>query len=363
MARIANLGRVECAGALHDFMVSKLFVMPSDTSTNWRSWNDSDDQWDAIVLALPNFTVYQSSRWASHKTSSGWSISRFVHIDRSNTPTTAAQCLVRRTPFNTAVVWIPGGPIGDLQTVNRELALIIKKTLGVSFIYIRCSVMEGSTPEGTKQLSSHGWRHCQKVIGARASLIHKLDTDQETRLTRCSSDFRRNLKRSAKIPSPPYAWRNPNPEEISVAYSLMDEFKRVEGLSLARSVEELQSLITAFGDDLLLYRSDNADGSPLAIRGALRFGDVVWDFIALTTPAGRKTSASYAVFWMLAEKSYQLGITKFDLSGIDPDKNPGVYSFKKGTGSFQVDFQGEWEIASPKWLLPIASRLVSQRIS
>jgi hypothetical protein len=223
--------------------------------------------------------------------------------------------------------------------------------------------MEGSTPEGTKQLSSHGWRHCQKVIGARASLIHKLDTDQETRLTRCSSDFRRNLKRSAKIPSPPYAWRNPNPEEISVAYSLMDEFKRVEGLSLARSVEELQSLITAFGDDLLLYRSDNADGSPLAIRGALRFGDVVWDFIALTTPAGRKTSASYAVFWMLAEKSYQLGITKFDLSGIDPDKNPGVYSFKKGTGSFQVDFQGEWEIASPKWLLPIASRLVSQRIS
>jgi hypothetical protein len=344
-------------------MVSKLFVMPSDTSTNWQSWNDSDDQWDAIVLALPNFTVYQSSRWASHKTSSGWSISRFVHIDRSNTPTSAAQCLVRRTPFNTAVVWIPGGPIGDLQHVNRELALIIKKTLGVSFIYIRCSVMEGSTPEGTKQLSSHGWRHCQKVIGARASLIHKLDTDQETRLTRCSSDFRRNLKRSAKIPSPPYAWRNPNPEEISAAYSLMDEFKRVEGLSLARSVEELQSLIAAFGDDLLLYRSDNADGSPLAIRGALRFGDVVWDFIALTTPAGRKTSASYAVFWMLAEKSYQLGITKFDLSGIDPDKNPGVYSFKKGTGSFQVDFQGEWEIASPKWLLPIASRLVSQRIS
>jgi lipid II:glycine glycyltransferase (peptidoglycan interpeptide bridge formation enzyme) len=66
---------------------------------------------------------------------------------------------------------------------------------------------------------------------------------------------------------------------------------------------------------------------------------------------------------MLAEKSYQLGITKFDLSGIDPDKNPGVYSFIKGTGSFQVNFQGEWEIASPKWLLPIASRLVSQRIS
>jgi hypothetical protein len=223
--------------------------------------------------------------------------------------------------------------------------------------------MEGSTPEATTQLSSNGWHHCQKVIGARASLIHKLDTDQATRLTRCSSDFRRNLKRSAKIPNPPYAWENPNPEEISVAYSLMDEFKKVKGLSLARSVEELHSLISSFGDDLLLYRADNADGSPLAIRGALRFGDVLWDFLALTTPAGRKTSASYAVFWMLAEKSYQLGITKFDLSGIDPIKNPGVYSFKKGTGSFQVDFQGEWEFASPGWLLPIASRLVSQRIS
>ena len=343
-------------------MVSELSMTDIHGISNWSKWDGTDDEWNEIVLKLENYNLYQSAQWARHKASSGWSVIRMVRRS-NNALEIAAQCLFRPAPFKSVVVLIPGGPIGYLGSVDSQLVHNLKHALKAKLIYVRCSMMSPHSSEIANDLSSHGWRLSPHVIGARASLIHHLDVDQESRLTRCSSDWKRNLKRSKKIANPPYAWTNPDAVEISAAYSLMDQFKQVKGLSLARSVQELQSLIETFGNDLLLFRSDDVDGSPLAIRGALRFGDVLWDFIALTTPSGRKTSASYAVFWMLAETCFQLGIKEFDLSGIDPVNNRGVYDFKKGTGADQIDFQGEWEIASPKILRAIASKLISRRVS
>ena len=343
-------------------MVSELSMTDQHGISNWSNWDGTDDQWDNIVLKLSNYNVYQSAQWARHKASSGWSTIRMVRQSHGSVEV-AAQCLLRQAPFKSVVVWIPGGPIGNLSLVDSQLVVILKQALEAKLIYVRCSIMSPRSSAVAKDLVSHGWRLSPHVIGAWASLIHHLDVDQDTRLTRCSSDWKRNLKRSKKIVNQPYSWTNPDAAEISAAYSLMDQFKQVKGLSLARSVQELQSLIETFGNNLLLFRSDDIDGSPLAIRGALRFGDVLWDFIALTTPSGRKTSASYAVFWILAETSFQLGIKEFDLSGIDPVNNRGVYDFKKGTGADQIDFQGEWEIASPKILRSVASKLISRRVS
>ena len=143
----------------------------------------------------------------------------------------------------------------------------------------------------------------------------------------------------------------------------MNDYKQIEGVSLNRSAQDLQSAIDVFGDKLILVRSDDAAGNALAIRGAICFGDTAWDYIAITTPAGRKTYASYAVFWALAESCFQLGMQRFDLGGIDPINNRGVYDFKKGTGSFQVDYEGEWDTAKPLWFRRIASRLISRKVS
>ena len=93
------------------------------------------------------------------------------------------------------------------------------------------------------------------------------------------------------------------------------------------------------------------------------FEEIAWDYIAITTPAGRKNYASYAVFWALAESCFQLGMRRFDLGGIDPINNRGVYDFKKGTGATQIDYEGEWDTAKPLWFRRIASMLIAQRLS
>ena len=337
----------------------RLEALPLD----WTVWDGTASEWNNTIRHFDDMNVYQTSEWADHKSTSGWSVVRLVCLADGAQVITAAQCLYRSGPLSTVVVWVPGGPIGDLGTVSSKFVGLLKSHLNTKLIYVRIAVMRPFDDVTSRQLASYKWNKSATTIGTKSSLVHLLDAEASIRLTRCSSNWKRNLKRSNKIQSPPYMWHKPDSTSLSSAYQEMNDYKQIEGVSLNRSAQDLQSAINVFGDKLILVRSDDVDGNVLAIRGALCFGDTAWDYIAITTPAGRKTYASHAVFWALAESCFQLGMHRFDLGGIDPINNRGVYDFKKGTGSFQVDYEGEWDSASPRWFRAVASRLISRKVS
>ena len=337
----------------------KLEALPLD----WTVWDGTASEWNKTISHFDDVNVYQTCEWADHKSTSGWSVVRLVCLVEGARVITAAQCLYRTGPLSTVVVWVPGGPIGDLSKVTPEFVNFLKSHLNTKLIYVRIAVMRSLDHVTSQQLTSHKWNKSATTIGTKSSLVHLLDAEASIRLTRCSSNWKRNLKRSNKIQSPPYIWHKPDSTSLSSAYQEMNDYKQIEGVSLNRSAQDLQSAIDVFGDKLILVRSDDADGNVLAIRGAICFGETAWDYIAITTPAGRKNYASYAVFWALAESCFQLGMRQFDLGGIDPINNRGVYDFKKGTGSFQVDYEGEWDSASPRWFRAVASRLISRKVS
>jgi hypothetical protein len=329
----------------------------------WTVWSGTSSEWNTTIGHFDDVNVYQTAEWAEHKSTSGWSVVRLVCLAEEARVITAAQCLYRSGPLSTVVVWVPGGPIGDLNKATPKFVNLLKSHLNTKLIYIRIAVMRSSNRVTSQQLNSHKWNKSTTTIGTKSSLIHLLDVDESIRLTRCSSNWKRNLKRSSKNQSSPYIWLLPDSASLSSAYEEMNDYKKVDGISLKRSAEDLQSAIDVFGDKLILVRSDDADGNTLAIRGAICFGSTAWDYIAITTPAGRKTYASHAVFWTLAETCYKSGMHSFDLGGIDPTNNRGVYDFKKGTGATQVDYEGEWEVAKPLWFRWIASMLIARRIS
>jgi len=337
----------------------RLEALPLD----WTVWDGTSSEWNTTIGHFDDVNVYQTAEWAEHKSTSGWSVIRLVCLAEEARVFTAAQCLYRSGPLSTVVVWVPGGPIGDLNKATPKFVDLLKSHLNTKLIYVRIAVMRPSDDVTSRQLASYKWNKSTTTIGTKSSLVHLLDAEESIRLTRCSSNWKRNLKRSTKIQSSPYIWHKPNSTSLSSAYQEMNDYKQIAGVSLNRSAQDLQSAIDVFGDKLILVRSDDANGNALAIRGAICFGDTAWDYIAITTPAGRKTYASYAVFWTLAESCFQSGMHRFDLGGIDPINNRGVYDFKKGTGSFQVDYEGEWDSASPRWFRAVASRLISRKVS
>jgi lipid II:glycine glycyltransferase (peptidoglycan interpeptide bridge formation enzyme) len=59
-----------------------------------------------------------------------------------------------------------------------------------------------------------------------------------------------------------------------------------------------------------------------------------------------RTCASYLVQWQILTQLAALGVSQYDLNGIDPVANPGVYHFKKGLAGrlgTEVTFAGHFQ--------------------
>ena len=328
-------------------------------STNWKIFEGDDRDWDELLKQIGQTCVFQSANWARHKSSTGWIPVRVVKT--TATSHIAIQCLTRRGPFGTAMAWAPGGFGGDLALLTNDFSSSLKQLLLAGFLYIRFGMMIESTQEQTIHLIGSGFKKCKSPIGARQSMLLRIHTDEEKMLSSASSNWKRNHKRSLRSTTAPYVWSSASPDQLENAYRLMDEYKKVDGVKLQMSASDIRSVQECFGSDLVLIRMDNEAGNVLSVRGALIQQTTAWDFIAVTTPEGRKTYSSHRTLVALAQECALRGCTTLELGGIDPEKNKGGFDFKNGTGAQITTYLGEWEAAHPSWIRPVISRIISAK--
>ena len=74
-------------------------------------------------------------------------------------------------------------------------------------------------------------------------------------------------------------------------------------------------------------------------------GDTSVYLLGATLEAGLKAKASYLLQWNAILEAKKRGLSWYDLGGIDPEGNPGVYHFKKGLGGLEVCAAGPFEMA------------------
>ncbi len=80
------------------------------------------------------------------------------------------------------------------------------------------------------------------------------------------------------------------------------------------------------------------EGSPVAAHVSSMLGDTCIYLLGATGEVGRKTKAAYLLQWHAATLAKEHGAHWFDLGGIDPEANPGVYHFKSGLGGVEAKF-------------------------
>jgi len=328
-------------------------------STNWKIFEGDDRDWDELLKQIGQTCVFQSANWARHKSSTGWIPVRVVKT--TATSHIAIQCLTRRGPFGTAMAWAPGGFGGDLALLTNDFSSSLKQLLLAGFLYIRFGMMIESTQEQTIHLIGSGFKKCKSPIGARQSMLLRIHTDEEKMLSSASSNWKRNHKRSLRSTTAPYVWSSASPDQLEDAYRLMDEYKKVDGVKLQMSASDIRSVQESFGSDLVLIRMDNEAGNMLSVRGALIQQTTAWDFIAVTTPEGRKTYSSHRTLVALAQECALRGCATLELGGIDSKKYKGGFDFKNGTGAQITTYLGEWETAHPSWIRPVISRIISAK--
>jgi len=78
------------------------------------------------------------------------------------------------------------------------------------------------------------------------------------------------------------------------------------------------------------------DGVPVAGVVASAMGDSAIYLLGATSDDGLNAKGAYLLQWTLIQWLKENGTKWYDLGGIDPEGNPGVYSFKKGLSGTDV---------------------------
>jgi len=88
-----------------------------------------------------------------------------------------------------------------------------------------------------------------------------------------------------------------------------------------------------------------ANGQLVAGHVCSMLGDTAVVLLRAGTPAAREHRAAYLLQWYALRVARERGCRWYDLGGIDPENNPGVYTFKAGLGGVEITAPGPFEIA------------------
>jgi hypothetical protein len=322
------------------------------------TFSESDDiaHWDAALALLPGSSLYQSCAWGRYRSAMGWQVVRAIGRDANYAIVAMVQMLMRRR-LGMHIIWIPGGPAGESRLWAASLAEWLRKRFG-PLAYCRLNILAEQDSDSVKALRDHRWRRPKARLGTGLSLKLNLRGNEAERMSAASANWRHNLRRSAKYGFTVERWKSPDPNQMATVYREMEGLK---GLGQQHSETGLRAMIDGLGERLLVFRSLDRDGNLLAFRAGGIFRDQAWDLLAAATRAGRKVYASHATLWALLEVCRQHGALDYDLGGVDPVGNKGVFDFKHGTGARVVEYLGEWEWASTPLLAPTVGLLMKYR--
>lgn len=320
---------------------------------NWTIFSGSAEEWHAAKQTFPRSSLYLAFEWGEIKAREGWEVVRILARRENSQIVGLTQILYRRLPLKGVFAWCPGGVVGDLQTFEFSK---IAKTLGFKFYYIRSSFHDPQL--SVELLSQLGWLKSPVPISNNQCMQIDLQKGEEELLGAMSSNWRHNLKRFGKKNLEIQRWQSPLALELAQYY---EKFERMKGLAPQHSLNSIEGVLEKFGDRLVILRVLDTQGELLALRGYIQDAGLALDWYAISTEAGRSHYASHGVLWELLRYAKASGVAIYDLSGVDPLKNTGVYNFKKGAGGVDVHFPGEYEKASLPFLSSIMNALIKRR--
>lgn len=315
----------------------------------WEQYSGLAEEWDRHVAALSG-GFYQTYGWGEVRRVAGWQPLRLL-ARREGQVITAVSALVKRK-LGLAVCWVPGGPIGTSAVLDRGFRTMLGSALGTKFFYCRISLLRADHGNEAAFLADAGWQRPAAAMSSGLTMSYALAGDEAERLKITSGNWRHNLKRSRRYGLSIEHWENPDLAAISALYREMEGLK---SLPVQHSEAELAAIFTQCREQVVVYRCLDAEGHLLAIRAAGVCGATAMDLLAVAGGEARKVYASHATLWALLDHCSRLGLREYDLSGVDPVGNKGVFDFKHGTGASLVECLGEWEWAS----LPVLRQAVN----
>ena len=314
--------------------------------------------WDQKLARFDDCSPFQSYAWGEYRRSLGWKPFRWVAVTEEGEITAMMQGYLRRHLFGIGLVWSEGGPVGDLSQCNDSLPAAIMRTAGLRRVYLRFRCDRQRDIEDVLMLSSRQWSMPWSPLTSNYTMTIDLTQDEPQLLAGCERNWRRNLKRFQESNLTIRQWSQPSVDEILSVYVSM---QGVKGLEEQHSRAEIEQLLISLKDNLVLFRCDDEGGQMISLLACLIAGSRACSILSANSARGRELHASYGILWAVLQHCRAVGVRTYDLAGIDPARNPGVYRFKRAAGGTPVELLGEWDWASRPWLRWLGNWAIARR--
>lgn len=307
----------------------------------------NESEWTRLLSNFEDATLYQTwtygvVRWGQGK------LSHLV-IKKGDNVVGLAQATIAKTPLIRAgIAYIPWGPLWrrkdtaidleDLRYVLRAIRHIYAQELGL-LVRITPNSYKHDNPEIVELLKDEGYAFKRKNY---RTFLLDLSPSLEALRKGFDQKWRNQLNRSEK---------NGLSVKEGTSVSLYDSFAHLYKEMMGRKQFHTEVSIDQFRDiqtqqpEELKFRVliCEYDGKPISGIVASSIGNTGIYLLGATGDNGLTLKGNYLLQWHMVKWLKKSGFKYYDLGGIDPEVNPGVYHFKSGLRGEDVTFTGRFE--------------------
>ncbi len=310
--------------------------------------NIEETEWSQMLSLFDDATVYQTWSYGDVR----WGAKRLSHlvVRRHNRIVGLAQIIIIKLPIiHVGIAYVPWGPVWRTKEDENNLMNFRYTLRALKEIYAR---QQGLVARVAPNIFSD---HDVDITGLlkEESYICKKDTYRTCLLDLSPSldDLRKGLDQK---------WRNKlnraEKDNLHITHGntliLYDTFMKLYKEMKVRKQFNTTVDITQFRDVQQRLTENSKlrvlicehEGVPIASLVGTAIGNTGIYLLGATGDKGLNMNGSYLLQWHMIKWLKETGYRYYDLGGIDPFTNPGVYHFKAGIGGGDLRHIGQYEI-------------------
>jgi hypothetical protein len=310
------------------------------TENNWQVEVDqaSDSEWSHLIEPFEDANLYQTAAyggvcWGARN------LSRIVLRRGGEVRAVAQLRIVRPAPLKFGIAYLRWGPLWERRGCPADAEVPERIALAIQEEYVarrrlflrivpnafagtsRATMFQSAFSALERRRSDSGTTYRTFVLDLNPSLEeirkrfdpkwrNKLSGAERNGLTVVAGDGVKEYRAFCQI------------------YSEMRRRKTFDTTVDAAKFERIQQALPPSQRMRVLLCREK--GAPVAGLVASVMGNSAIYLLGATSDAGLNAKGAYLLQWTLIGWLRERGVSWYDLGGIDPEVNPGVYQFKKG---------------------------------
>lgn len=310
------------------------------------------EEWRGLLAGFADANIYNAWDYAVTVHASQY-VSRLV-VREQGEAIAIAQVRIATTPvIARGIAYAAWGPLWRRKGLDAD-ATAFEKAVGALVeeygtkrglvVRVAPAIFEGEAAETLEALTRAGFTRCHAERTYRTIALNVTGPPDAIR-TGFASKWRNCLNRAEKNDLEIVAGTAEQLyEEFLAIYGRMRERKGFDPGADAGQWGTLQAALSDYERmTVILARSGGR-----AVAGAVFsfMGERAIYLFGATSEDGLKSQGSYALQWRAIQMMREAGCSVYDLGGIDPEENPGVYHFKAGLGGREASHTGMFEYCS-----------------